>query len=408
MNICFMGMEIVPSQKKAFVGGHVNNIVRLAKGLSENGHLISVITSDTNGVLLYPYSTSWGKIYPVHVNGEYASLRGGSEFILKGLHKLSYQRKELDVLHVHSAYAILGIIPNIFNIMTKIPCVFTLYSPITSNSFDGHDKNYRYFSNNAVAKRFLGRIEKIIAISENVKNSLIMLGLDDEKITIIPPAVDTQIFNPLLLKNEKRNELRIDEDVPVILYCGNWAKWKGVDVLIKSMVQVIDSFPTAKLILAWGEPHNWYDERKEFINRQIKALGLKSNIIEVGICKHIEELIASCDLFVAPFLTTAGVADYPLSILEAMACGKPVISTNVGGVPEIIKDGENGFLVQPNDSNHLAMTICNVLANKTNAERIGKKGAEQILAKHNLKIVTTQLEAFYSCLLSKNRQIHCS
>jgi len=395
MKICFVGMEIIPSENKAFVGGHVNNVVRLAKGLSQNGHVVSVVTSDTNFALPDTFVTHWGTIYPIHTGGRYASVRSGGEFVIKSLFKLHSHRKNFDILHVHSAYAVLGIIPGILHLVKKTPVVFTLYSPIMPNSLEGHDKFYRYLSNSSLASILLKKIGRIVAVSENVKKSLIALGLEEEKIPVIPPVVDTSVFNPKIAKSEKKKELGIGEETPTVLYCGNWAKWKGVSILIRSMVKIVELFPSAKLILAWGEPHDWYNERKITISKMIRDLGLKSNVIEVGICTDIEKLMAICDVFVAPFITTAGVADYPLSVLEAMACGRPIVSTDVGGIPEIVAEGENGFLVKPGNSLELAEAICNLLGDKVRAERMGEKGAEYVLKNHNLELITARLEALY-------------
>jgi len=395
MRVCFVGVEIVPSQRKAFVGGLVNNVIRLAKGLSENGYDVSIVTSDINHVLPSAFVTSWGTIYPIHIGGGYASFRGGAEFVFKSLYALQNYRKSFDILHVHSAYAVLGIIPQLIRIIKRVPTVFTLYSPLMPNFLKVHDKFYRHFSCGGYARIFLNKVGKVVAVSNNVKRSLIELGLREEEISVIPPAVDTAVFNPHIARDEKRKELGIDEETPMILYCGNFAKWKGVDILIRSMVKVVQLFPDTKLTLAWGEPYNWYNERKVMISEIIRKSGLKSHVIEVGICEDIEKLMAASDVFVAPFITTEGVADYPLSILEAMACGRPVVSTNLGGIPEIVVHGENGFLVEPGDSMELAEAICKLLGDRVRAEGMGKKGAEYVLKNHSIEVITAKLEALY-------------
>jgi glycosyltransferase involved in cell wall biosynthesis len=217
-----------------------------------------------------------------------------------------------------------------------------------------------------------------------------------KEVSVIPPAVDTTIFNPNVLGDHKRRELGMDKDTPAILYCGNWSEWKGVEILIKSMVKVIKLFPEAKLILAWGEPYDWYNERKIIINNMIQKLGLSNNIIEVGICGDIEKLMAVSNVYVAPFITTERVADRPLSILEAMACGKPIVATNVGGIPEIVENGKNGFLVRPRAPLELAEAICMLLEDKILAERMGRKGAEYVFKNCNIEAITAKYDNLYS------------
>ena len=75
IRICFLGMEIVPSKGNAFVGGHVNNAVRLAKGLAAKGHKVQIVTSDTNNSIQQELFYKWGSIYPIHVKGKYASAK---------------------------------------------------------------------------------------------------------------------------------------------------------------------------------------------------------------------------------------------------------------------------------------------------------------------------------------------
>jgi len=402
MKICLIGIEIVPHQNKIFVGGLANNVIRLAKGLSHKGHHVDIITSDTNHVLSGSIITSGVTIYPVHTHGGYASVKSGTEFVFKTLYSLQTWQKDYDIIHVHSAHVVLGILPIIARLVKKVPTLFTLYSPLiqrqpskTYNKSFSTREPYKIFSYSKFASIILKNVGNVVAVSNNIKRSLMLINLRKE-VSVIPPAVDTTIFNPNISGDEKRRKLGIGKETPVILYCGNWAEWKGVEILIQSMVKVIKLFPEAKLILAWGEPYNWYDNHKLIINEMIRKLGLSNNIIEVGICGSIEKLMAISNVYVAPFVTTERIADRPLSVLEAMACGKPVVATNVGGIPEIVVHGENGFLVKPGDPLELAEAICNLLEDNVLAKKMGRKGAEYVFKSHSIEVITEKYENLYS------------
>ena len=384
-----------------FVGGWANNVVRLAKGLSQRGHEIYVLTSDINRVCQGVISTPWGKIYPISVRGKYGSVRSGGDFLIKVVYTMIKNKfnKKFDVIHLHSAYPPFGLITLLSGTILKIPKVFTLYSPVQSTPLNDRKglRAYQHLSTPLFTKIFLSNV-KLTAISENVKSSLIKIGFKEKDVQLIPPSIDTDIFNPDI--ESCKSELGLSEDTPVILYCGNWAEWKGVDVLLESMNEVVKSFPEAKLITAWAELYDWYDDRKRMLDQRIDAFNLKTNIIEKGIVENMWKLMATADVFVAPFLNTDGVADWPLSILEAMACGTPVVATKVGGIPEIVKHHENGLLVEPSNKFELANAIIYLLENKKESKRMGINGAKLVSEKFKTERVVDELERVYEGVIS--------
>ena len=327
-------------------------------------------------------------------------LRNGAEFVGRSILDFSIRQKSIDILHVHSGYAIMGTVPGFLKIYKHTPMVFTLYSPLAKNSVETHDKFYRYLSTGTFATYCFRRLDKIIAVSENVKNSLIDVGIDEKKLSVIPPSVDTSRFNSNV-QGYSKEQFGIANSSPMILYCGNWSKWKGVRFLIQAMPDILKSFPDAKLVLAWGEPHNWYDDRKLAINHLIHNLKLQSSVIELGIVENIERLMATCDVYATPFISTAGVADLPLVILEAMACGKPIVATDVGGVREIVRNKQTGYLVEPGDCKKLAQAINNVLSDRNNATNMGRLASEYVIKNHNIEITTSKTQLIYEQQLLK-------
>jgi len=403
MRICFVGVEIVPSKDGAFIGGLANNVVRLAKGLSEKGHDIHVITSDINNISHGKVlSLQWGKIYPIHIHSRYGSTKSSAKFLIKVIPRILREQREkkFDVIHFHSGYSIFGLVPTVSNVFLKVPTIFTLYSPIQAKPLKDRKGIYQRLSSNFFSRIFLFNAGKITAISENTKKSLRDVGFEEEDIIFIPPVIDTAFFNPLLPKQQKREELGIPMETKMILYCGNWAVWKGVDVLIDAMPELVKEYPDIKLVTAWGEAYDWYDERKVMISKKIKELDLDKNVIELGIVKDIEKLMAASDVFVAPFRNTDGVADQPVSILEAMACGKPVVATNVGGIPEIVKHRINGFLVKPGDAHELKNALLYMLENKDEAKKMADNAAKYVAENYSVEVVVEKMEKVYKEVIS--------
>jgi len=406
MKICFVGIEIVPSKDGAFIGGLVNNVVRLAKGLSKKGHDIYIITSDTNNVLRNkPLSFSWGEIYPVYIYSKYGSLGLGAEFLIKGIAKIlkEQHKKKFDIFHFHSGYSIFGLVSTLSHVFLKVPTIFTLYSPIQSKPLKDRKGIYQRLSSKFFTRFFLSNAGKITAISENTRKSLKGIGFKERDIVLTPPVINTEIFNQQLPKLQKREELGIPMEAPMIFYCGNWAIWKGIDILIDAMPEIIKEYPDIRLVIAWGEAYNWYDERKLMISKKIKELGLDKNVMEVGIVEDVQLLMAACDVFVAPFRNTDGVADQPLSILEAMACGKPVIATNVGGIPEVVKHKINGLLVKPGNVSELKNALLYILENKNEAKRMGNNAAKYVAENYSVEAVVERMERIYKEVISNYR-----
>jgi glycosyltransferase involved in cell wall biosynthesis len=403
MKICFVGVEIVPSREGAFIGGLANNVVRLAKGLSKKGHSIHIITSDTNNVLHNKaLSLPWGEISPIPIHSEYVSTKSNAEFLIKVIPKILREQHErkFDMLHFHSAYPVFALIPTLLNIFSKFPIVFTLYSPIQYRPLKDRKGTYQRLSSKFFSRFFLSHAGKITVVSKNIKKSLLGIGFEEEDIVFTPLVIDTDFFNPLLPKQQKREELGTPIDAPTILYCGNWSVWKGVDILIAALPELVKEYPYIKLVTAWGEAYDWYDERKVIISKMMKELGLDENVIEVGIVNDIQLLMAACDVFVAPFRNTDGVADQPLSILEAMACGKPVIATNVGGIPEIVKHNINGLLVKPDDVHELRNALHYILGNKKEAEEMGYNAAKYVAENYSVDVVVENMERVYEEVIS--------
>lgn len=390
MKICMVGFGIGKSKEIAFVGGHINNVANLSKCLADNGHEVHIVTT-------YPVYFSehddlglhWAKVYPIMshpqtVNG-YLSNRCGLEFLLKAILKIRklHKKENFDIIHGHSGYPITGLIPAISGKICNIPSLHTLYSPIQKKVF---------------AKHYLSQLDAIITLSDNIKYSLKDI-VPNEKIRVIPPCIDMSLFNKSVDGKQIRNNFKLNND-PTLLFLGNIKKTKGVEILVESVRMAKNRFPNIKLFMGLDMPIERYFSEGFEIKNKIESFGLKNNVIPLGIVKNMPQVMAASDIFVAPFLSTNGPADYPLSILEAMAVGKPVIVSNVGGMPEIVMNGKNGILVEPNDVNSLSEAIVSLLENKQKMEMMGKKGYDLIKDNFSAKMIAKKMGKKYGEVIS--------
>ena len=410
MKICVICPEIGNSGGNAFIGGHVNNVVQLSKALFDRGHEITIITTPHR----YPgdelnKGLEWTEIYCLPISGSYLSAKYGIEFALKALRKIRilHAIKNFDIIHGHSGYSMLGLITGIGGRITKVPSIHSIYSPI--QPITGHNI-VMSFSNKILSKFYLSQLNKIIAVSKNVRDSLISAELPQYKIEMMPPGIDTKMYNPSISGGDVRKYFGIGSDQPLLLYVGNLTEIKGIHVLIEALRIIIKQFPDVKLLIALNMPLSKYEEEDSTglydmegafeIKEKMKSYGLNNNVIPLGIVRNMPQIMAASDVFITPFLNTVGVVDYPTSLLEAMAVGKPVIATRVGGIPEIVKPNENGILVEPNNIDELVNAIMYMLNNKEEAKRKGLEGAKLVFEKFRTEIVVDKLERIYEEVIS--------
>lgn len=300
---------------------------------------------------------------------------------------------KFDIIHGHSGYPHYSILTMLAGKIFKALSIQTLYCPISTEVID-----YKHLIlNHRISKYPLSKLNKIISISKNTAISVANIGISEDKIIVIPPPLDIELYNPKCSASTMRS--RIGDNGPLILFVGNLTKTKGLDVLIESIPLVLEKYSKAKLIFTLDiemKNSSYEDRRKKEIYDKIENLGIKHSILEFGIVENMFELIAASDLFVAPFLSTAGPSDYPIPVLEAMAIGKPVIATNVGGIGEIIENGKTGILIRPNSVNELAKSIIETIDNTELQKEIGKNASSIISEHFSVQNVVSMMENVYN------------
>jgi len=401
MKVCMVTPIIIPSKEGAFSGGHTNSLIQLAKALSEAGHQIYVISGipviafeNLNKLELQKMS-----LCPIPIKKKPHTIGYSFEFILRAflLIRKLHKSEGLDIVHVHSGYPYYGFLSYATKRLCKLPSVYTLYCPISHEVVDVEHPAM----NIRLARYALSKINSIIAISRNVRDSLLKIGISKEKIDVIPPPINIEKFNPDCDKGEFK--LQFQNNWPILLFVGNLTKTKGIDILIDALPPVISKYPKVKLVMALDVQEKLTDyefHRMRELKKKINQIGIKENIMEVGLVQNIQSLMAVSDVVVTPFLSTSGPADYPISVLEAMAVGRPVIATQVGGIPEVIESGKNGILIKPGDANELAQNILVLLKNPKLQKGLGTNAAYFIANQFNLNKIANKVQNLYEKVLN--------
>jgi len=229
------------------------------------------------------------------------------------------------------------------------------------------------------------RVCRWIAVSDQVAEDLAYLGVERERVSVVPNGIDTARFRPdLEARAEIRAELGIDPAGPVAVVAGRLTRQKGVDVAIRAVARV----PGLHLVVA-GDG----GARAE-LERRVQLLGLAGRVRFGGpvAYQRVPSLLAAADIGLMPSLLEEA---FPLSLIEAMATGLPVVASRVGGVPTAVRPGVDGALVPPGDVDALARVLGELADNPSRRAELGANARKRALACFDTKRMVDATEAVF-------------
>lgn len=219
------------------------------------------------------------------------------------------------------------------------------------------------FINRQLITWTLKKADRVVSLSTAMKNEIIKLGIPQDKIRVVPNGVDESLFYPAD-KLLSRRKAGLSMEKRIILYVGRLSSEKGVNHLIDAASRIRNKEPEILLLIigAGGLLNN--------LMSQAKDLGMEGNVLFLGEKPHsdIPVYLNAVELLILPSLCEG----CPNVVLEALACGTPVIASNVGGVPEIITSEDLGMLVSPADPHALADAVIKALSRKWDPIKMSK------------------------------------
>lgn len=232
---------------------------------------------------------------------------------------------------------------------------------------------------------------RLVCCSDAVRRSVkSRIGGREEQFVVIPFGVEAGRFRgmaPLL-----RSELGLQEGVPIIgTVCRLVEPKKGLRFLLEAVVQLekeVDG-PSCQILIVGDGPAEGH------LRVMAQQLGIASRVIFAGVRRDIPQLLPLLDAFVLPSLYEG----FGIAILEAMAAGRPVVATTVGGIPEFVTNGETGILVAPSDAAALARAIQRVLSNPEEARQMGLRGQRHVQEHFEIATVVRRHEEVYEACL---------
>jgi len=242
---------------------------------------------------------------------------------------------------------------------------------------------------------------QIIAVSHFIKKEIIGIGIDDKKITVVHHGVDQDRFTPGVDTKAILTKYPQLKGKKIIFHPARIGLAKGCDISIKAMNIVKQKDPSTVLVLAGSK--NIIDwggiQQKDiaYLVDLVKHFGMTDNVlIDTYSLNEVKELYEVSEICIYP---SSAPEPFGLTMLEAMAMAKPMIVTNMGGMPEIIKDGINGFIIPVRDFEAMAAKICQLLEDVKLKERFGYTGRQMVESQYTKEKVTQETLGVYKKVL---------
>jgi len=280
-----------------------------------------------------------------------------------------------DVIHTHNLFFRTTESAAVLKMIFNIPLITTLHL----GKAEGGSKllNMLVCIYEVTVGRFIVRqSDHIITVSQAVAEHTLRTNHRIDHLTVIPNGVDTETFSAGPGKNPESQ---------VILFVARMVPNKGPETMIRAATLVLKKHPHAKFMMVGDGP------LRIRLQEHSEKSGMGQSVQFTGLRYDVPELMRQADIFVRPS-TLEGM---PLTVLEAMASNLPVIATPVGGTPELIKDGINGYLIPVDDHIALANSIIKLLDDPVSGVQMGQKGREMVEINYTWEAMTEKTEQVY-------------
>jgi teichuronic acid biosynthesis glycosyltransferase TuaC len=231
--------------------------------------------------------------------------------------------------------------------------------------------------------------DRVVAVSEDLRAAALAAGAAPERVRTIPNGVDTALFKPGD-RAAARRSLGLAAEGTYLLTVGSLSERKGAHLVLEALGQLADRFPSLRYLIVGGAGAE--GDEGEALRRRAGALGVSDRVVFAGPRSRLElpDWYNAADLFVLP----SSLEGCPNVVVEALACGTPVVATAAGGIPQLLADPETGMIVPRRDAEAVAASLAAALARPWDRSRVsarasarswqvvGREQAEEIRAAH--------------------------
>ena len=236
---------------------------------------------------------------------------------------------------------------------------------------------------------------KVVAISTSVRDELQTHGLSKKKIVLIHNAVDISNFHKLIVRCDNKSEKIKRTKELTVGVIGRITPQKGHEFFIRSIPEILCSWPSARFVIV-GDAYPTESDYIQKLKQEVMRLELVNHVFFEGYKTEIPKIMNSLDVLVVPSL----MEPFGRVAIEAMAAKTPVVASAVGGLTDIIRDGYNGLLVPPTNSNAIAGAVIRLLTDNQLYASIIKNGRSVIEKKYTVQIQIKKIEKLYDNLIN--------
>lgn len=349
MKICLVSIH------PRLLSGQINSLVGLARALRERGHQVRLVTAFAEPRLLDP-----DRIYGPEAHA--GLLPAKLLRVARIIRRLQDAARDADVVQVNLPTPSFGVVGDLVQAVLHRPIIvgFEAQLPsareIVGPRLAAAPQFYlpQLLINNRLVARTAGfRAVWYVVASELQANELVDLGVARERIRVIPNLIDTARLH----EEVDAEAFQLPRGGPILGYVGHFNHVKGVDLLIRALPRVLQAYPNAQLVLAWSGLGP-----REPIRRAIVECGVANRVHLLGRVP-VTAFLRQVDLLVLPYRLTIGQAAYPGLVLEAMATGVPLVTSDLPLLRELIEPGRQAELARVEDPSDLARCIVHLLDN---------------------------------------------
>lgn len=368
------------------VGGGVEKVVKeLAHGLTERDVEMDVFTFRTAGGSSFENAGNL-RIHRYRAFDLTRTLKLQSAISPQMLKRTFQTLKHdpPDVLHAHNTFFFSSLVAAGLAKWLKRPLVTTLHL----GELDALPVPQRLpvmAYERSLGRAIVAASQHLIAVSQAVADYAVSHGAAPNKITVQPNAVDSDAFQPATQRHK---------GPPRIAFVGRLIQNKGPQYLVEAVPELARAVPGVEVWFIGDGP------MRASLEARTRALDVEESVQFFGTREDVDQLLQAVDIFARPSL----MEGLPLTVLEAMATGLPVVATPVGGTPEVVKDGTNGLLVPPSDVDALAQALIRLATNPGLRQQLGVQGRQYVEQDHGWQRIVEDTISLYNELAGKREE----
>lgn len=297
------------------------------------------------------------------------------------------RREQIDLVHTHTVRT--NLVGRIAARIVGIPVVTHVHSHPRYDT----DRLWKNLANDTLDRTTRCWTARFLCVSQHLREQFQREGVPSERLRVVPNGIDLEYFRwspHLALAAEKlRGALGLSSEIRLVSMMALFRPIKGAEIFVAALAQLKNTLKNVHGLLVGAFASPFY---QSYIEDHLQRLNMAQYVHCIGFQEDVRPALAASDLIVFPSLACEGM---PFSLLEAMALGKPVIASNIGGLSEIVQDGHTGFLVPPRDTRALAQAVQTLLQDPQRMRTMGLNAQRFVQEHHDAKHCVHQIEKNY-------------